>query len=155
MVGLARIRGGRICHAHTLAFAYFSSFTHIYALRHPPPHNQHHPDSRERAQRLRRCLLPIPYLPQPLPRPRLRLVVQTPTPGATPTRSDVATGGSSGVCGGLALLLPLVILGRGRALRKHPSLLLGTKCVTSDKKLGTFLICRKLQGDGRINSLPD
>ncbi len=49
---------------------------------------------------------------------KVTVVVQTPTPGATPTRSDVATGGSSGVCGGLALLLPLVVWSRPRRPKK-------------------------------------
>lgn len=37
------------------------------------------------------------------------VVVQTPTPGNTPTRSDISQGNSPGACSGLGLILPLLV----------------------------------------------
>ena len=46
------------------------------------------------------------------------VVVQTPTPGNTPTRSDISAGGSPGACSGLGLILPLLVVALSRRKKR-------------------------------------
>ena len=47
------------------------------------------------------------------------VVVQTPTPGNTPTRSDISQGGSPGACSGLGLIMPLLVVAFPRRKKRQ------------------------------------